>query len=59
VRSSLIAVRFGSSFQLFSRGFSFRHDGRERRPLKEGGRRRRREREGEGEIRSGKVRVAD
>jgi hypothetical protein len=29
VRPSLIAVGFGSSFQLLSRGFLFRHDGGE------------------------------
>jgi hypothetical protein len=29
VRPSLIAIGFGSSFQLLSRGFSFRHDGGE------------------------------
>ena len=29
VRPSLIAVGFGSSSQLLSRGFSFRHDGGE------------------------------
>jgi hypothetical protein len=51
VRPSLIAVGFGSSFQLLSRGFSFRHDGGE------GGRWEREE--GEGGRRSGKVRVAD
>ena len=27
VRPSLMTVGFGSSFQLLSRGFSFRHDG--------------------------------
>ena len=49
--SSVIAVGFGSSFQLLSCGFSFRHDGGGRRLLEgEGGRRRRR---------SGKTRVAD
>ena len=48
VRPSLIAVGFGSSSQLLSRGFSFRHDG-------EGGRWKR-EKE---ERRSGKARVAD
>jgi hypothetical protein len=37
---SLITVRFGSSFQLLSRGFSFRHDGGE-------GGRWKREKEGE------------
>ena len=36
VGPSLIVVGFGLSFQLFSRGFSFRHDGRERRALEEG-----------------------
>jgi hypothetical protein len=41
VRPSLTAVEFGSSFQLLSRGFSFRHDG-------EGGRWKR-EKEGEEE----------
>jgi hypothetical protein len=40
VRPSLIAVGFGSSSQLLSRGFSFRHDG-------EGGRWKR-EKEGKG-----------
>ena len=40
VRPSLIAVGFGSSFQLLSRGFSFRHDGGE-------GGRWKREKEGE------------
>jgi hypothetical protein len=49
VRPSFIAVRFGLSFQLLSRGFSFRHNDRERRPLEEG----------EGERRSGKARVTD
>ena len=39
VRPSLIAIGFGSSFQLLSRGFSFRHD-------REGGRWKR-EKEGE------------
>jgi len=48
---SLIAVGFGSSFQLLSRGFSFRHDGGE-------GGRWKREKE-EGGRRSGKARVAD
>jgi hypothetical protein len=48
VRSSLIAIGFGSSSQLLSRGFSFRHDGGE-------GSRRKRE-EGKG---AGKARVAD
>jgi hypothetical protein len=42
VGPSLIAVRFGSSFQLLSRGFSFRHDGG-RRPVEEGEGERRRE----------------
>jgi hypothetical protein len=36
VGPSLIVVGFGSSFQLLSRGFSFRHDGGGRRPLEEG-----------------------
>ena len=36
VGPSPIAVGFGSSFQLVSRGFSFRHDGGGRRPLEEG-----------------------
>jgi hypothetical protein len=49
VRPSLIAVGFGSSFQLLSRGFSFHHDGGE------GGRW---EREKEGEE-AGKARVID
>ena len=48
VGPSLITVGFGSSFQLLSRGFSFRHDGG-RQPLEEG----------EGGRRSGKARVAD
>ena len=47
VGPSLIAVGFGLSFQLLSRGFSFRHDGGE------GGRWKR---EGEG---SGKARIID
>jgi hypothetical protein len=51
VGSSLIAVGFGSSFQLLSRGFSFRHNGGGRRPLEEGergrGRGRKREKGGE------------
>ena len=51
VGPSLIAVRFGSSFQLLSRGFSFRHDG-------EGGRWKREKKEKE-EGRSEKARVAD
>jgi hypothetical protein len=45
VGPSLIAVGFGSSFQLLSRGFSFHHNGRGRRPLEEGERRRRAEKE--------------
>jgi hypothetical protein len=50
VRPSLIAVGFGLSVQLLSRGFSFRHDGGEggrwkREKEGEGGRRR--EKEGE------------
>jgi hypothetical protein len=49
IRPSLIAVGFGSSSQLLSRGFSFRHDGGE------GGRCKK----GEGGRRSGKARVAD
>ena len=49
IRSSLIAVGFGSSSQLLSRGFSFRHDG------EEGGR----WKEGEGGRRSGKARIVD
>jgi hypothetical protein len=49
VRPSLIAVGFGSSSQLLSRSFSFRHDGEDGRW--------KREKEGEG--RSGKARVAD
>jgi hypothetical protein len=36
VRPSLIAVGFGSSFRLLSRGFSFRHDGGEGGRWKEG-----------------------
>jgi len=49
---SLIAGGSGSSFQLLSRGFSFRHDGGE-------GGRWKREKEGEGRRRSGKARVAN
>jgi hypothetical protein len=49
VRPSLIAVRFSSSSQLLSRGFSFRHDGGK-------GGRWKREKEGE-EV--GKARVTD
>jgi hypothetical protein len=41
VSSSLIAVGFGSSFQLLSRGFSFRHNGGGRQPLEKGERGRR------------------
>ena len=52
VGPSLIAVGFGSSFRLLSRGFSFRHDGGE-------GGRWKREKEGERRRRSGKARVAD
>jgi hypothetical protein len=37
VGPSLIAVGFGLSSQLFSRGISFRHDGWRRRPWEEGG----------------------
>ena len=48
VGPSLIAVGFGSSFRLLSRGFSFRHDGG-RRPLEEGEGGRRREKKG-GEV---------
>jgi hypothetical protein len=51
VRPSLVAVGFGSSVQLLSRGFSFRHDGGEGGHWK-------REKEGGGR-RSGKARVAD
>jgi hypothetical protein len=51
VRPSLIAVGFGSSFQLLSCGFSFRHDGGE------GGRWKKEE--GEGGRRSGRARVTD
>jgi hypothetical protein len=55
VRPSLIAVGFGPSSQLLSRGFSFRYDG-------EGGRWKR-EKEGKGERKEGgrseKARVAD
>ena len=51
VDPSLIAVGFGLSFQLLSRGFSFRHDGGE-------GGRWKREKEGGGR-RSGKARVVD
>jgi hypothetical protein len=47
-----IAVGFGSSFQLLSRGFSFRHDDGE-------GGRWKRVKEGEGRRRSGKTRVTD
>jgi hypothetical protein len=36
VDPSLIAVGFGSSFQLLSRGFSFRHDGGKGGHWKEG-----------------------
>jgi hypothetical protein len=50
VRPSLIAVGFGSTSQLLSRGFSFRRDGGE------GGRWKREEERGR---RSGKARVAD
>jgi hypothetical protein len=54
VRLFLIAVKFGSSLRLFSRGFSFRHDGREddrwkREKEGEGGRRREKEGEKQGE----------
>src|SRR5271156_2624999 len=52
VRPSLIAVGFGSGFQLLSHGFSFRQDGGE-------GSRGKREKKGEGGRRSGKARVAD
>src|SRR3954452_1871726 len=52
VRPSLIAVRFGSSFQLLSRGFRFAI-------MVEEGDRWKREKEGEGRRRSGKVLVAD
>jgi hypothetical protein len=48
VRPSLIAVGFGSSFQLLGRGFSFRHDGGEGgrwKREKEGGERREKKRE--------------
>jgi hypothetical protein len=62
VRPSLIAVGFGLSVQLLSRGFSFRHDGGEGgrwKREKEGDGGRSREMEGEGGRRSGKARVAD
>src|SRR2546423_6603455 len=52
VGPSLIAVGFGSSSQLLSRGFSSRHDGGKAAVGK-------REKEGEGGRRSGKARVAD
>ena len=52
VRPPLIAIGFGSSFHLLSRGFSFRHEGGE-------GGRWKREKEGAGGRRSGKARVAD
>jgi hypothetical protein len=47
VGPALIAVGFGSSFQLLSRGFSFRHNGGGRRPLEEGERGRRTEKKRE------------
>ena len=49
VRPSLIAVGFGSSSQLLSRSFSFRHDGEDGRWKREkegGGRRREKEEAG-------------
>jgi hypothetical protein len=52
VGPSLIAVGFGSSFQLLSRDISFRPNGGGRRLLEEG-------EDGEGRRRSGKARVAD
>jgi hypothetical protein len=52
MRPSLIAIGFGSTFQLLNRNFSFRHGGGE-------GSRWKREKEGEEGRRNGKARVAD
>src|ERR1700735_3125612 len=61
-RLFLIAIKLGLSFQLFSRGFSFRHGGRadDRWKREKGGEEgRRRGKEGEEGRRSGRARVAD